>query len=90
MAKKLARKAGAGQTSQPEKASATKDGDDVNWFGVKVGTDNSISASGPVGGVGKYLSLKRPAETKDTASGEAAGEDGKKKRKLGFGDFAGW
>ena len=88
MAKKLARKAEAGQISQPEKASVTKDGDDVNWFGVKVGTDNSISASGPVGGVGKYLNLKRPAETKDTA--EAAGEDGKKKRKLGFGDFAGW
>lgn len=61
-----------------------KDGDDINWFGVKVGTGNSAFGSENTGGaVGKYLNLKRPL-----AGGSA--DDAKKKRKTGFGDFAGW
>jgi peptidyl-prolyl cis-trans isomerase-like protein 2 len=60
--------------------------DDVNWFGVKIGSENSAPIGGgeDSGGVGKYLNLKRPY------GGSIAGEESKKKRKLGFGDFEGW
>jgi len=60
--------------------------DDVNWFGVKIGSENSAPNGGGAnsGGIGKYLNLKRPYE------GSIAGEESKKKRKLGFGDFEGW
>jgi len=60
--------------------------DDVNWFGVKIGSENSAPNGGGVnnGGIGKYLNLKRPYE------GPIVGEESKKKRKLGFGDFEGW
>lgn len=60
--------------------------DDVNWFGVKIGSGNFALNGGEAdsGGVGKYLNLKRPQE------GSSAGEESKKKRKLGFGDFEGW
>lgn len=63
-----------------------KEKDDVNWFGVKIGSGNSVLNGGEAGsgGVGKYLNLKRPQE------GSGAGEESKKKRKLGFGDFEGW
>jgi len=59
--------------------------DDVNWFGVKIGSGNSaLNREADSGGVGKYLNLKRLQE------GSSAGEESKKKRKLGFGDFEGW
>jgi peptidyl-prolyl cis-trans isomerase-like protein 2 len=56
----------------------------MNWFGVKLGTEGAISTSGggtELGGVGKYLNLKRPAQT------AAAPVEHPKKRKLGFGGF---
>ncbi|KAF6766522.1 peptidylprolyl isomerase-like protein 2 [Ephemerocybe angulata] len=85
-AKKLARRVEGGKpgaTAQPE-----KEKDDVNWFGLKVGSNNAAFGTGETGGggVGKYLSLKRSADA-SAASGTA---DGSKKRKTGFGDFSGW
>ncbi|KAJ2919248.1 hypothetical protein MD484_g1125, partial [Candolleomyces efflorescens] len=83
-AKKLARRA---EATMPEAAPEQKK-DDVNWFGLKVGSSSAAFGTGDTGGgVGKYLNLKRPAETPVAAS--APGEP-QKKRKLGFGDFSGW
>jgi len=60
------------------------DSDDINWFGVKVGTGSSAFGSDGVGGaVGKYLSVKRPLDS-------ASDNDPKKRKKIGFGDFDGW
>jgi len=62
----------------------------MNWFGIKVGSDTAPATTGnPGGGVGKYLSLKRP---QDSIVGIAASSDegSKKKRKIGFGNFEGW
>jgi peptidyl-prolyl cis-trans isomerase-like 2 len=86
LAKKLAKRAEAqnGAKATPEK----KQGDDINWFGIKVGSDVTpvVSAGG---GVGKYLNLKRPQEAvvNQPVDGE---ENSKKKRKIGFGNFDGW
>lgn len=69
-------------------ASTPKESDDVNWFGVKVGTESSIFGKGnTAAGVGKYLDLKRPREATVSV---ADVDDGKKKRKIGFGNFEGW
>jgi peptidyl-prolyl cis-trans isomerase-like protein 2 len=58
--------------------------DNVNWFGVKVGTGSSVFGSDNAGGaVGKYLGAKRPL-------GSVADGNSNKKRKIGFGDFEGW
>jgi len=85
LAKKLARRAEAEHNVTIQKE--PKDGDDVNWFGVKVGTADSALASNSVdGGVGKYLNLKRPQE----ASSGGINEEMKKKRKIGFGNFDQW
>lgn len=81
LAKKLAKRAEAEQNPIP-KGEEKKEGDDVNWFGLKVGLETS-DTTGSGGGVGKYLSLKRPA----SAVAGAQSEDSKK-RKLGFGDFS--
>lgn len=77
-----------------------KKDDQVNWFGLKVGSDkNGLGGIGG-GGIGKYLNAsangrsggvssgKRPAESLGDVGGAA--EEGKKKRKVGFGDFDGW
>ena len=76
LAKKLARKNESEDASKSTTASTTKE--DVNWFGVKVGSETSAPAGG-VSGVGKYLNLKRPATS--------APVEASKKRKLGFGNF---
>ena len=85
--KKRARKAETQVTRTKEAEEKAKD--DINWFGVKVGTDPATSTVG--GGVGKYLNInaKRPMEP---VSVSALGplEDGKKKRRIGFGNFEGW
>jgi hypothetical protein len=60
----------------------------MNWFGTKVGADAAEQGvtSGAGAGVGRYLAgAKRPLEA--TTLG---GDDKAKKKKLGFGDFAGW
>jgi hypothetical protein len=62
----------------------------MNWFGTKVGADtNAGLGAGVGGGVGKYLAgAKRPLEAVVAPSG-GDGDKAKKKR-TGFGDFAGW
>ena len=99
MNKKLAHQAqakeGIAVTTTPKKQ---KERDDVNWFGVKIGTDNSIFGTGTTtsNGVGKYLNRnnnnKRARDESVTNGAQAAvvDEDNKKKRKTGFGDFEGW
>jgi len=86
-AKKRARQAASEDKSAAVKEK--KDEDDVNWFGFKVGEKANQGVAG--GGVGKYLKLnaiqKRPAESVIDAS---IPDDGKKKRKIGFGDFSAW
>lgn len=84
LAKKLAKRAEAEQNLNRQPEQKKKEGDDINWFGLKVGLESNDSIGGG-GGVGKYLSLKRPASA--VAGGGALPEEGKK-RKLGFGDFS--
>lgn len=60
---------------------------------MKVGQQNANAAVG--GGVGKYLNLnanaKRPLEAPQrTTPISAPPQEGKKKRRIGFGDFEGW
>ena len=95
--KKRAKKAEAeenARTGRVVDAQVKKDGDDINWFGVKVGLDKSNVGSGGGGGVGKYLNAgsappapKRPAVAVSVVD---ASEAAKKKRKIGFGSFEGW
>ena len=102
LAKKLARKAeqeqelaqGDRQGGNANSNKKKKEGDDVNWFGVKLGIDNKSTdgTSGSSGGIGKYLNLnsnaKRPLET--TASSKNIDDSDSKKRKIGFGNFDSW
>lgn len=94
--KKLARKAEAeqeGSLAAARGAIEKKEGDDVNWFGVKLGIDSPAGAGANgsgTGGVGKYLNLKRPLETTTSNKGAVEDDDGKKKRKIGFGNFESW
>ncbi|KAI0715303.1 cyclophilin-like protein [Earliella scabrosa] len=87
--RKRARKAEL-QVSRTKEAEE-KAKDDVNWFGVKVGSEKS-GAGTAGGGIGKYLNLnsKRPIESLATTPTAAPPEEGKKKRRIGFGDFEGW
>ncbi|KAG1749881.1 peptidylprolyl isomerase-like protein 2 [Suillus paluster] len=90
LARKLARRAEAQDDSKkvPEKTQ----GDDINWFGVKVGTGDSAFGGGSAGaGVGKYLGIKRPLDqaTPGVQTNDI-GDDAKKKRKIGFGNFDAW
>ncbi|KAJ4486002.1 cyclophilin-like domain-containing protein [Lentinula aciculospora] len=80
LATKLAKRAEGPKIVKPEK----KEGDDINWFGVKVGSEGSVNDKIIGGGVGKYLNLKRP----QAATGIS--EEPLKKRKLGFGNFESW
>jgi len=86
LAKKLAKKAEAQNSASNQPATTEKNpGDGVNWFGVKLGAESAMSTDGGgsgLGGVGKYLNLKRPAQT-----AAAAPVEHPKKRKLGFGGF---
>lgn len=87
LANKLAKRAEAEKATDGQAVTKEKPKDDINWFGVKVGSVNPTPSSEKTGGasVGKYL-LKR---SQDATEGSVTGEP-KKKRKVGFGDFAGW
>jgi peptidyl-prolyl cis-trans isomerase-like protein 2 len=85
LAKKLAKQAEAQNPVSTQPATAEKKpGDGMNWFGVKLGAEDATSTSGGggsgLGGVGKYLNLKRPPQT-------AAVAEHPKKKKTGFGEF---
>jgi peptidyl-prolyl cis-trans isomerase-like 2 len=92
LAKKLAKRAEAEQDASTPKVPQKKEGDDINWFGVKVGKGSEATGTWAVGGgVGKYLnsnSAKRSLE--GGQSGELHGEEDAKKRKLGFTNFDTW
>ena len=91
--KRRAKKAEAEENARLGKAAEKKEDNELNWFGEKLGIEKS--ASGIVGGgVGKYLQVagaaaaaKRPAPSAGTSEPP---DDHKKRRKVGFGDFAGW
>lgn len=85
LAKKLAKRAQAQQNGSTQTAPEKTQKDDMNWFGVKVGSTAATEGEA-AGGVGKYLNLKRPQES----PGSMGVDDPKKKRKIGFGDFSGW
>lgn len=79
----------------PAKQTTKKERDDVNWFGVKLGQTEGSKASdgGARGGVGKYLNNDAPKPTvakRPAALEIGVADDGKKKRKLGFGNFDSW
>lgn len=88
LAKKLAKRAEAEEPTKLQKHA--EKGDDINWFGVKVGTDNAAFGVGASGGVGKYLNAKRPLETTGSSAVPEGGPDVKKRKKVGFGEFEGW
>lgn len=86
--KKRARKAEVQQSRTKE--AEEKEKDDINWFGVKVGTEKAgVGVAGS--GIGKYLNVnaKRPMSSVSMPL-PAAPEEVKKKRRIGFGDFEGW
>ncbi|KAG6862412.1 hypothetical protein C0995_011852 [Termitomyces sp. Mi166 len=84
LANKLAKKAQSKEVNKGDSLEK-REGNEINWFGVKVGSDGPSATES--GGVGKYLNLKRPQITM-TSSGVA--DEPRKKRKTGFGDFSGW
>lgn len=90
LAKKLAKRAEAEDPTKPQKPAEKKEGDDINWFGVKVGTGNAAFGVGASGSVGKYLNAKRPLETTASSTVLDGGPDAKKRKKIGFGEFEGW
>ncbi|KAL9715932.1 cyclophilin peptidyl-prolyl cis-trans isomerase Cyp8 [Leucoagaricus gongylophorus] len=101
--KKLARQAAAEVNGSADgDQNFKKQKDNVNWFGLKVGSNSAAFGTGEsgAGGVGKYLSLggsdagnlKRPQAVVSSTSNDSGSvlDEPKKKRKLGFGDFEGW
>ncbi|KAL6310037.1 cyclophilin-like protein [Sparassis latifolia] len=94
--KKIARRAEAEQNARTGKVVEKKDGDDVNWFGIKVGLESTAVGGNSGGGVGKYLGsgggTKRAASHQPLIStlDPEVPEEGKKRRKIGFGDFEAW
>jgi peptidyl-prolyl cis-trans isomerase-like protein 2 len=83
MVNKLAKRAENDKKSVTEQQ---KPKDDINWFGTKVGSSTENGGANGGGGVGKYLTLKR----RQDAIGISEGDEDKKKRKIGFGNFDGW
>ncbi|EUC56374.1 peptidyl-prolyl cis-trans isomerase, cyclophilin-type protein [Rhizoctonia solani AG-3 Rhs1AP] len=72
------------QSADPKKRRAETLEDSMTWFGQKVGEQPKADVG--QGGVGKYLKLDAPVSAPKSAGGDA----GKKKRKLGFGNFDNW
>lgn len=92
-AQKKRQKQAEAQENRTAQVAEKKDEDELNWFGVKLG--NEKSAAGVVGGgVGKYLQVSRTSAAPKRPASKIASpdipEDGKKKRKIGFGGFEGW
>lgn len=82
----MAKRAEAGTARLPDK----KPGDDINWFGVKVGMGDANASDASVGeGVGRYLGLKRQLE-QETESRSEAVDRVKKQKHIGFGNFDNW
>jgi peptidyl-prolyl cis-trans isomerase-like protein 2 len=90
LARKLARRAEAEAGDDSAKIAEKKTGDDINWFGVKVGSSELSSGGTAVGaGIGKYLGAKRQLE-EEVPTKDLVGDESKKKRRVGFGNFENW
>lgn len=89
-----AEKSGGGVDAVKKKESGTND--DVNWFGTRIGGgDAAFGGKGSTGGVGRYLNvsgkrLRDEGTPAASGGGGDVGQETKKKKKLGFGDFEGW
>ncbi|KAF8331495.1 cyclophilin-like domain-containing protein [Cantharellus anzutake] len=80
-------------STKHEGKESKKERDDVNWFGVKLGSESVKESTLGAGGVGKYLKSQTPvaAAKRDADDVLSLPEDApKKKRKLGFGNFENW
>ncbi|KZT05879.1 cyclophilin-like protein [Laetiporus sulphureus 93-53] len=96
--KKLERRAEAEQSARIGSKDEKKEGDDINWFGTKVGSETKSSGELGGGEVGKYLTGKTTASLKRTATEQPSvlpdvvgvPVESTKKRKLGFGNFDNW
>ncbi|QRV90462.1 peptidyl-prolyl cis-trans isomerase, cyclophilin-type protein [Ceratobasidium sp. AG-Ba] len=86
LARKLEKQADG---SDPKKRRAETLEDGMNWFGQRIGEVSAKGGSANDSGVGKYLKLDAPLP-QAKADASAIGVEGKKKRKLGFGNFDGW
>lgn len=62
----------------------------MNWFGQRIGDAGAKTDPSGSAGVGKYLKLDAPLPAATSKAEPAATADGKKKRKLGFGNFDNW
>jgi peptidyl-prolyl cis-trans isomerase-like protein 2 len=80
LARKLEHQSQSGDPNKKRRAETLEDS--MTWFGKKVGEEQKGGAG--QGGVGKYLKLEAPV----TAARSA--DEGKKKRKTGFGNFDNW
>ncbi|KAF8922691.1 cyclophilin-like domain-containing protein [Mucidula mucida] len=90
LANKLARRAAAAENAEAATKVEKKEGDDMNWFGTRVGGNTAVFGAGNAAagtGVGKYLAGAAAPQKRPLA---VAQEDSKKKRKIGFGNFDGW
>jgi peptidyl-prolyl cis-trans isomerase-like 2 len=92
LAKKLAHRVEAETNPTPKQSH--KEGDDVNWFGVKLGPGATDAVLDPnesgVAGIGKYLDLKRPRDEPTGPNAPEGTYENKKRKKVGFGNFEGW
>ncbi|KAG9124982.1 Peptidyl-prolyl cis-trans isomerase cyp8 [Ceratobasidium sp. 392] len=89
LARKLERQA---EGADPKKRRVETLEDGMNWFGQKIGEVGNKGGLAAGEGVGKYLKLDAPlprpiANAKPEIGGVG---EGKKKRKLGFGNFDNW
>jgi peptidyl-prolyl cis-trans isomerase-like 2 len=91
LANKLAKRAESAQ--HPADKGSNKSKDDVNVFGLKLGSSlpSGVGVSGNTGGVGKYLNAAASAATSQKRPLEpSGGGEEKKRKKVGFGNFEGW
>lgn len=62
----------------------------MNWFGQRIGDAGAKNDQTSSVGVGKYLKLDAPLAATAPKAEAGATAEGKKKRKLGFGNFDNW
>ncbi|CAE6456152.1 unnamed protein product [Rhizoctonia solani] len=80
LARKLQHQSQSGDPNKKRRVETLEDS--MTWFGQKVGEEQKGGTS--QGGVGKYLKLDAPVSV------ARGGDEGKKKRKTGFGNFDNW
>ncbi|ELU41067.1 hypothetical protein AG1IA_04904 [Rhizoctonia solani AG-1 IA] len=81
LARKLEHQSQSGDANKKRRAETLEES--MTWFGQKVGEEQKGGVG--QGGVGKYLKLEAPVSV-----AKGGGDEGKKKRKTGFGNFDNW